>query len=381
MFSPENYTIAAALLPRLLGFIYFFAFGAFLFQIRGLLGHNGILPIDTFLKLVKKRYSWRCFRLIPTLFWINSSNAALMGVVIAGTAISIALMLGFYPALCLFLSYCLYISIVSAGQDFLSFGWEGFFLEITVNAFFLSLTTPPNPLVWISINLLLFRFFFQGGAVKLQSRDPNWENLTALAYHYQSQPIPNMVAWYMHKLPLWFHKLSTELMFIVELIVPFFIFGPDLLRLLAFAAFIFLLVGIWATGNFSYLNHLSTVFCIILVSNTYLAHWFAVPHASDAGLALNLLCTVAGATLLTLQLLQLCNHFLYNPVIAKWLQFVSPFHIANRYGIFAVMTTTRNEVVFEGKRRWNRMERIPVLSQTIRSDAPSAQNRSLSTQD
>ena len=49
MWNPENYSTAAHLLPRLLGFIYFWAIGAFLFQILGLLGQNGILPVKNYL--------------------------------------------------------------------------------------------------------------------------------------------------------------------------------------------------------------------------------------------------------------------------------------------------------------------------------------------
>jgi len=229
--DPDSYTIVASFFPRLLGAIYFIAFGAFLFQIRGLLGTRGILPVSSFLKWIKEQQPRRCYLLVPSLFWINSSNTALMAVVVSGTLLSLLLMLGIFPALLIFLLYFLYLSIVSTGQDFLSFGWESFLLEITANTFFLSLTSPPNFIVWFSLNLLLFRFHFLGGIVKLQSRDPNWKNLTGVAYHYQTQPNPNMIAWYAYKLPLWFHKASTFLMLFIEIVVAFGIFGPDVVRL------------------------------------------------------------------------------------------------------------------------------------------------------
>lgn len=348
MFTPETYTIAASLLPRLLGFIYFFAFGAFLFQIKGLLGKNGILPMGSFLDLVKARYPRSCYSLLPTLFWLDASNWALMGLVMTGTALSVLLMLGFYPPLMLFLLYVLYISIVSAGQDFLSFGWEGFLLEITANAFLLSWSSPPNPIVWISLNMVLFRFHLQAGAVKIQSQDPNWRNLTAVKYHYQSQPIPNFVAWYVYKLPMWFHKFSTALMFVIELVVPFAMFGTDEMRLIVFFAFVGLQLTIWATGNFSYLNHLTVVLSVILVANRYFEPWFAVPEVSYPGLTLDILGTLLGGILLFYQLIQLWQHFFPNRTFNRWLNVLSPWHLCNRYGIFAVMTTTRYEIVIEG---------------------------------
>lgn len=349
MFSPESYTIIAALFPRLLGLIYFFAFGALLFQIKGLIGSNGILPVTEYLNLVRVHYPKKYFRILPTLFWFDSSDRALFGVVIAGTALSILLMLGVFPPLLLILLYILYLSIVSAGQDFLSFGWEGFFLEITINAFFLSLASPPNLMVWISINILLFRFHLQAGAVKLQSRDKNWRNLTAIAYHYQSQPIPNMIAWYAHKLPMWFHKFSTLFMFIVELVMSFGVFGNETMRIWVFGGFFSLQFMIWATGNFSYLNHLTVAFSTLLIGNSYLTPFFAIPqNIPPPDMLIDMVCTAAGTALTILQIMRLWQHFVPNPLFGFWLSFLSPFHIANQYGIFAVMTTTRNEIVFEG---------------------------------
>jgi lipase maturation factor 1 len=349
MWNPEAYTIIASLFPRLLGLIYFFAFGAFVFQIRGLLGKNGILPIGEYLDWVRARLPKRHLYLVPTIFWINASDAVLMSVAVGGTILSVLLMLGVFPPLMLLLLYILYLSIVSAGQDFLSFGWEGFLLETTVNAFFLSMAAPPNLAIWISINLVLFRFHLQAGAVKLQSQDPNWRNLTAIAYHYQSQPIPNTVAWYVHKWPMWFHKLSTALMFIIELIVPFAIFGNEWMRLGAFFAFVGLQWVIWITGNFSYLNHLTVVLSTILVANVYLEPWISYsPPVSESSLLVSTICYAAGIILIFLQIIHLWHHFMPSNAMGMILQKISPYHIANRYGIFAVMTTVRYEVVFEG---------------------------------
>ncbi|MEI8124895.1 MAG: lipase maturation factor family protein [Parachlamydiaceae bacterium] len=348
MFTPESYSIIISLFPRLLGLIFFFAFGAFLFQIKGLIGSNGILPVGDHLKWLKDRFPKKHYRIAPTLFWFNSSDTALMSVVAAGTCLSVLLMFGLYPSLILFLLYFLYLSIIVSGQDFLCFGWEAFLLEITVNTFFLSLTPEPNFMVWVSLNFLLFRFHLQAGAVKLQSRDPSWRNLTALDYHYVSQPIPNLIAWYVQKFPSWFHKASTLLMFVVELAVPFAIFGPDWMRLWAFFALVGLQVMIWVTGNLSYLNHLTAAFCTILIANVYLTPWFEVPMVEPTSWFLSMLCTGAGTTLLILQVVNLWQHFVPNPLFGMILQLFNRYHIANRYGLFAIMTTSRHEIIFEG---------------------------------
>lgn len=351
MFTPESYTIAAALFPKLLGLIFFFAFGAFLFQIKGLIGAHGILPVDKFLDWIRIRYPKKCYTIAPTLLWINCSDRALMGIVALGTGLSVLLICGIMPAFLLLLLYVLYLSIVVGGQDFLSFGWEGFLLEVTVNAFFLSLTPTPNLMVWISLNLVLFRFHFQGGMVKLQSGDPNWRNLSGVAYHYESQPIPNMVAWYAHKLPMWFQKFSTLFMLIVEILVPFGIFGPDWMRLSVYFSLVGLQMMIWLTGNFSFLNHLTVALCTILVANEYLPEWLSsTPIESIPSTTyfwLDGFASLAGVFLIALQLVVLWNQ-VGNPILSRWINSLSRYHIANRYGIFAVMTTTRFEVVFEG---------------------------------
>lgn len=349
MFQPASYTIAIALLPKLLGVIYFSVFGAFAFQIRGLLSSKGVLPITPYLHSIRQHYPKRWFVLAPSLFWFNSSDRCLVGVVWAGLVCSILLVCGVYPVFLLIVLYILHLSIVSVGQDFLSFGWEGFFLEIVVNTIVLSLVSPPNFIAWVSINFLLFRFHLQAGVVKLQSGDVNWRNLKGAAFHYQSQPIPNPIAWYMHRLPLKIHQLSTLVMFIIELLVPFAMFGNEEMRLGVFIAFWGLQLSFLLTGNFSYLNYLTMAFSTILVANVFFPSWVGVPEVTtEPSMALNLFCSLCGWILIVLQVMQLWQHFYPNPFFHLILSKVQPFHLVNRYGLFAVMTTKRHEVIFEG---------------------------------
>lgn len=349
MFSPEDYTTISYWLPRLLGAIYLFAFWPFLFQIRGLIGKNGIMPIKSYLAWIKRTWPKSWFYIAPTLFWIRSDDKALIAVVGLGVVSSILLMVGIYPSLMLITAYILYFSIISVGQDFLSFGWEVFLQEVALNVFLLSLTPVPNSMVWLSCNFLLFRFYIQSGSVKLQSKDPNWRNLTAISYHYETQPIANLTAWYAHKMPMWFHKASCLIMFAIQLVVPFLLFTTEDIRLVAGALFVGLQFFIYATGNFSYLNHLAMVFSLLLLNNRALdALGINAPLVTTTPLALDLALTAAGSVLLLLQVLRFYDHFFPSRMCYRLLKPCSPLHIANRYGIFAVMTTTRYEVVVEG---------------------------------
>lgn len=350
IFNPGAYSISIRLFLHLLGAIYFFSFGALFFQVKGLIGSQGIMPISNYLNFLKYRLENKRYYYIPTIFWLNHSDRMLASVTVCGAIFGLILLFGGPPAILLPILIFLHISILSVGQDFLSFGWEGFLLEISYNAFFLSLTDHPNLFVWISINLLLFRFHFEAGTSKLESRDPNWRNLTAIKFHYQSQPLPNTWAWYVYKLPLWFHKLTTLFMFFVELVVPFFaLFGTEEMRLVSFILLFGLQFFIWATGNFSYLNHLSAVLLVILIANFYFEPILepAAPLSETNWIA-DVFLSFVGISLIVLQIIALWNHYAPTFTTRRIMHFIYHLHIANRYGIFAVMTTTRYEIIIEG---------------------------------
>lgn len=354
-FDSQFYLTAVNLFTRLLGVIFFFAFAPFIFQMKGLLGKNGILPIGEYLSFISSRYGKKGYYYIPTLFWLNSSNSMLLAVVISGTILSVLLAFNVYPLLLLPLLYILYLSIISAGQDFLGFGWESFLMEITCNAFFLNLVSPPNPLVWVSLNLLLFRFHFQAGISKFLSRDENWRAMSALQYHYMTQPLPNTQAWFLHRFPLWFHRVSCALMFFIELVVPLAIFWSEDFRFIAWIFLASLQVIIWFSGNLSYLNHMTFAFCTILISDSYfqkiIGSTINTPASSNP--IMETIAWVVGGALIVLQGISLWNYFMPHARFGRILESLQPFHLINRYGIFAVMTTKRYEIVVEGSEDGN----------------------------
>lgn len=348
-FDPAAYSIAINLFVRLLGALYIIVYLPFLWQMRGLFGKDGIRPIQDFLDNVKIRYGKKGIYYVPTLFWFSASDTALYALVWAGMGLGALLMLGIYPTGVLLLLYFVHLSLTSAGQEFLSFGWETFLLEITLGSFLLLATSPYNCFAWIALNLLLFRFHFQAGASKIKSRDANWKNLTALSYHYLTQPIPNTAAWYFHKLPMSFHKVSCILMFYIELIVPFAIFAPFELRLFAFVQLVGLQLSIWFTGNFSYLNHLTIILCTLLINNCYLSPFLSLQPAVEATpLVWNFFISVVSIAFLSLQTICLIAPYFPKRIFNKILLWVEPFHLAYPHGIFAVMTTKRYEIVIEG---------------------------------
>src|SRR5262249_37487575 len=128
----------------------------------------------------------------------------------------------------------------------------------------------PSFLSMLLLRFLLFRLMFSGGLVKLFSGDPTWQDLTAMSYHYETQPIPTPLAWFAYHLPLLVHKVSVIQVFLTELVVPLTYFFPRRGRFIAAiytAALHFLII---LTGNYTFLNYLCIVLCIPLIDDTYL---------------------------------------------------------------------------------------------------------------
>ena len=268
--------ISAHLFLRLLAFIYLIAFASLWSQIHGLIGSQGILPLPETLSLIKQNLGSGGIWQFPMLFWFSSSDTALS--IICGGGIFVALIVlslpGLWPGW--FLLWAGYLSLSTAGRDFLSFQWDSLLLETGFLTLFLvpvrsplKRTPEPSALMAVLYRWLLFRLMLSSGLVKLTSGDPTWRNLTALTYHYQTQPLPNAIAWYAHNLPEFIHTLSCAGVFFFELLVTLFIFAPRKLRHIAGLLLIFLQVSIIATGNYTFFNILTIALCLWIFDDTF----------------------------------------------------------------------------------------------------------------
>jgi hypothetical protein len=331
---------ATSLFLKALGLIYLIAFVSFGVQADGLIGSHGILPLANYLRGLHDAMGARAYWYAPTVFWANSSDLALRIAWLAGSAFAILLTLGFLRRASLILLLVLYLSISVAGQDFWSFQWDILLTEAGFLAIFLD-ASPGR--AWL-FRWLLFRLMFMSGAVKLLSGDSTWPDLTALGYHYLTQPLPTPIAWYMYQLPAWFQRMSTAIVLGVELLAPFLIFAPLRLRRVAAGVLIALQVLILLTGNYTFFNLLALALCIFLFADRPA---YTAPPETRAHRGATI--AVAAFVLLTsgLQLLEMVSFPL--PGLARsYLAWISPLRIINSYGLFAVMTTTRPEIVVEG---------------------------------
>ena len=208
------------------------------------------------------------------------------------------------------------------------------------------------------------------GAVKLVSGDVTWHNLTALTFHYETQPLPTALAWYAHQWPVSVHKATCAAMFFIELILPFFIFLPRRPRAVAFRVFVLFMIAIALAGNYTFFNLLACVLCVPLLDDFALMRfvpqswservgagaqpaWLRPlprPFRWARGLMLGLLTAVVlGVTSVEMLGMARVQPSVEAP-LAKLHRWVAPFRSLNSYGLFAVMTTSRPEILVEGSR-------------------------------
>jgi hypothetical protein len=374
-----NHLIARWLFLRALGAIYFSAFLALVFQIRGMIGTQGILPAGEYLQRVQALGSMR-FWYAPTLLWMGSGNHALMMLTWVGLIASLLVVGNVAPRAALVVCFVCFLSFIGVSQDFGQYQSDGMLLE----AGFLSLFVAPEGLLpgWgrrflpvrAAMFLLLwewFRIYFQSGAVKLLSGDPTWRNLTAMYEYYQNGPLPTWIGWYVQHLPHWFQRATAGATLGMELVLVWMAFLPRRWRIACFCIVTVWQIVVIATANYAFLNYLVLVLAVFLLDDTALL-WF-VPRRWRGGVA-----AVEGSTLLhedkaavrpvtrfgglrvaatavaliwigyatTAELVEM-----FWPTAPVWntpVAALEPLRIANPYGLFAVMTPHRYEIEFQG---------------------------------
>jgi predicted DCC family thiol-disulfide oxidoreductase YuxK len=353
--DPPHYDLVSFLFLRLFGLIYLSAFVSFAVQAQGLIGSRGILPLADLVDAVASHYGSERFFLIPMVFWLDASDFAIQAVCWAGAGLSILLVFNLLPRLSLFLLYVLYLSLFYGGQTFMNFQWDTFLLETGFVALLLSFAATPG--IWL-LRWLLFRFMFMSGVVKLASGDPNWWNLSALSYHFLTQPLPTPSAWYAARLPPSVLKFATGSMLFIELVLPFLILSPRRLRFFAAFGILLLQSGILITGNY---NNLQTMLlCLPLFDDSAIKKilpWSLPPlrpiHGEEKTprRPIAILVVSALASLIVFcSIVEMDERFGGSPpAVAQAIdRFFWPLHITSPYGLFAVMTTERDEIIIEG---------------------------------
>lgn len=392
----SNRLIPRWLFLRALGLIYFSAFYSLLFQIRGLIGPEGILPAGRYLDRVDHSLGGaERFWFAPTLLWISTGPHMVMALCWVGIVASVFVVLNIWPRITLLICFICYLSFVAAAGDFSGYQSDGMLLEAGFIALFFApggllpgwgAAHPPSRASLFLLQWEWFRIYFESGMVKLLSGDPEWRHLTAMDHYYQNGPLPTWIGWYVQHLPQGFQAATALATLVMELGIVWMLFLPRRLRIICFCIVTPWEIAVIVTANYTFLNYLVLVLGFLLLDDralmrfvpqrfriestapeskipaeaplsifeesapaprSRLTHWKALRLA----LAAVMLTWIAYDT--TVELIQI--PFRGFPLPTTPIHALDPFRIANEYGLFAVMTRGRYEIEFQGSndgQRW-----------------------------
>ena len=381
---------------RALAAIYFSAFFSLLFQIKGLIGPDGIMPARDYLAAVARQLPSTRFWYAPTLFWLSSSSHALMLVTWIGLIASIIAFLNVWPRLSFFICFVCFLSFVTAASEFSNYQSDGMLLEAGFIALFfvprglmpgLGATTPPSRASLFLLQWEWFRIYFESGMVKLVSGDRQWRTLTAMDEYYQNGPLPTWIGWYVQHLPHWFQAASAAGTLVLELANVWMLFLPRRVRIICFFIVTPWEIGVIVTANYTFLNYLvlSLGFLLLddrslrrLVPEGYRGSLADVPSAKEEQIEspsgddesvgaidgrsytsrtisshLRAIRLAVAAVMLswifydtTAEMIAI--PFRNAPLPTLPIEMLEHLRIANQYGLFAVMTNGRYEIEFQG---------------------------------
>uniref|UniRef100_A0A8B9QA70 Lipase maturation factor n=1 Tax=Apteryx owenii TaxID=8824 RepID=A0A8B9QA70_APTOW len=349
--------------------LFFVAFLVAYHQNKQLIGEKGLLPCKLYLQNVKRYFKGKisldALSYAPTIIWfldwsdMDSILDYLSGFGLATSAF--VLVTGCANMILMAVLWILYLSLV----NLLETGFLGIFLCPLWTLSRLPSHTPPSTIVIWGFRWLIFRIMLGAGLIKIRG-DRCWRELTCMDYHYETQPVPNPIAYFMHRSPWWFHQFETLFNHFIELVVPFFIFLGRRMCIVHGVLQILFQVLLIVSGNLSFLNWLTIVPSIACFDDTSLAFLFSsrqggvkdqlaqvqVKRAAGEQLPLRYGCYVRKVVNISFGLL---IAYLSVPVILNLLNSrqvmntsFNPLRIVNTYGAFGSITKERTEVIIQG---------------------------------
>lgn len=343
----SSYWLNRLVVERSVAVIYLVAFLVSANQGRPLIGTEGILPAQDFIRRAR-------FRRAPSVFFVHFSDPAFLAVCWIGAALSVLLVIGLPEAgpeaalvVIWLVVWALYLSIFNVGQIWYSFGWESLLAETGFLVAFLGpdRQAPPVLVLWL-LRWLLFRLEFGAGLIKIRG-DECWRNLTCLEYHHETQPMPGPLSWLFHHLPRWSHQVEVAANHVTQLVLPCLLFTPQPVAGGAAGAMIVTQCWLVASGNFSWLNFLTIAVALSALDGAWLHQLIplTVPDLTPPSTAF--LATTVALT----ALVAILSWWPVRNMASRRQKMNAPFnplHLVNTYGAFGSVTRVRHEVVVEG---------------------------------
>lgn len=363
--ATPSYGIGSWLFVRALGWVLLAAFLSADAQLDGLIGEDGLFPAAFWLDDMRAQGAG--FWSAPSLAWLSASNGALHAIAYLGIGASLLLITGRYCVAALVACFVAYLSIVNVGASFFSYQWDALLLETCLVAIPLSCArrrdrwragagaTRYPAFARYALYFLNWRLVFCSGVVKLGG--PTWQDLSALDFHYWTQPLPGPLSWYVHQLPGGFHAACVALVLVAELGLPWLLLFPGKPRRYAALGLATLQCVFILTGNFGFFNFLAITLCLPAMDDAFFRTWLPGRFQSSAaqprethhrirwrrGMAMALMALALIPTSGTLFGWRRMPEAVGNLYVS-----LSPLRLVSSYGLFARMTTVRDEFVYEG---------------------------------
>lgn len=339
------------------------AFVSLWVQVHGLVGEHGILPYSDFLQRVaKSSQEGEAFWRAPTVLWWLSGEWSLDLLCGLGLVACCCLFFRVLEGPALLLCAGSYLSLSTVGQDFLSFQWDTLLVETLVVACFVACwgvraaeeLEPSWTGLWLQ-RWLCFRLLFFGGLVKLLSGDESWRDGTAMGFHYFTQPLPNPLSWYAHHLPAWWHAAEGGLALGLEIFLPLFMVFGRWPRAVVWSGTTLLMLTLFMTGNYGFFQLLSMVLCFSLLDDGFLGNPAVNERIRPSRLGVILTVVYLGMSGIVIHQ-QLIRFRVIEPLAVVSIRVLEedlfsrarPFRAVNAYGLFASMTRSQRELIFEG---------------------------------
>ena len=388
----SRYTNARVFILKSLCLIYLLHFLSVKWQCKGLFCESGLAPLSKTLsslsswsRSVHSRRIWSVkYMTVPMTTLLLSYFGdrkegqtyltKLYRILNAGILVSIAGLIFPTSGVMMFLWIVHYI-IKRLGGNFFSLQWDILLLEFGFIAIPLSIESTPLTQTFLitSLQILHFRLMFGSGISKYYSPDTSWNDHSATSYHFLTQPLPRNMAWILHSMPLYFHKVLTFMVVKGEIFLPLLTLIPFFQRDLA-PCYLLLQLCIHFTGNFGIFNLLSAALAVSFIDDQHYiwgsmsffpsykdsisisameeVAYFDIETLEVVGLIKETLCLFVGGLIFLSMLLSAISlmqrmkiNFTIPPAIDVVQSWGIPFYVGiYNYGLFANMTKIRNEL-------------------------------------
>mmetsp|Transcript_15103 Transcript_15103/g.25050 ORF Transcript_15103/g.25050 Transcript_15103/m.25050 type:complete len:918 (+) Transcript_15103:117-2870(+) len=286
-------------LLRGMGILYSAAFLTSAFQSRALFGSHGLAPAPGIIasEAGTLHLHPRPLPVFSVLAPLCTGDLALEVISWMGLMLSLLLVVlpsskgGVWAGLPLLL-WTMYLSIVNLGGMIMNYGWEWETLEVGFLMIFLcpllpsassaAGTFPTSSLVLWLLRWGTFRLMIGAGMSKIGRNSSDcWLELSCTETHYETQPMPNALAWVFHKLPSFVHRGEVAMTFFEQLVLPWFALFPPvfenshitrMLRQFCFICECFFQLCIVGTGNYAWINFVGALPCFAMLDDCFLSN-------------------------------------------------------------------------------------------------------------